>query len=136
MKQYFARNGKTLIPCDGDAEKLLDSLAQGEEVSIEVRRPRNAKWLRRYFKLLSVIAENYPEPTTTKRLDHQIKIGTNHCDTFTANGVEFKIPDSISFAAMSADEWEEFWRDAIHYACSELIPGMKEKELEAIMLTM
>lgn len=138
MKIFVARNGKNLSASDEEAEQIISKLPQGEIIIVDIKRERNIKLLRRYWKLLTVIAENYSEPTTKKRLDHQIKIGTGYCDTFEANGILFHIPDSISFANMSEDEFQIFWEAAVHYSCETLIPNMKSEalEIEALRLTM
>lgn len=125
MRKHFS----ALRPCNADAEELLKKLKDGLEYSVEVKRPRNLKWHKKYWLACRIIAENMPDATKEAVSDY-IKIQTGHVHTVKVRGEFYKFPKSISFASMDATEWEAFWERAVKVMCEELIAGLDSDELE------
>ena len=113
MKLWLAKRGKSsLIAADGEAQKVLCAMAEGECALFEVQRPRSVRWHRMYFALCRDIGENQDPPRDASSIDAELRIRAGHFDVLIFDGLEVRVPKRIAFAEMSGDQWEEFWQKA------------------------
>ena len=108
-----------LVPNCPDAEEWLKKTRLEQGVLIDPRRPRNINHHRKFFALLNLAVDNWPElpdgsTISQKSLLGLIKIKTGHADPVQgADGNIHYIPHSINFESMSQDEFDPFYEKAI-----------------------
>jgi hypothetical protein len=119
-----------LYPYDEAGEVVLRRLAQGEIVETEVTKPRNARFHRMFFAMLSIILANQEHYTSIEDLLAVCKLRIGHTHKIqTAHGI-YEVPASISFAAMDDIEFGNFYDRACQWVCSEVVPGLERKGLD------
>ena len=119
-----------LYPTDEQGEAVLRNIGQGEIVSIEVKRPRNLAFHRKFFALLQLILENQSHYKSVDDLLDVCKIRTGHCKTVATRDGDLKIPLSISFAKMDDAEFADFYERAVAWVVEEVIPGLDRGHLD------
>lgn len=135
-KAYFAKHMRSLHPADDDAADLVKKLGAGEIVEIEIRRPRNAKHHRLFWKLCTLVWENiadhdtYPTP---EAIVDELKILTGHCERryIMVNGERYLFvkPKSISYGAMDQDEFSAFFDNCGDIIEQRWMHGITNEEL-------
>ena len=118
-----------LFPADEPSREAFKRLKHGDLVQCEVKRPRNLAWHRMWFALCTKIADNL-DNVSCDVVSDVVKIRIGHVETMQTKSGMVQVPKSISFAAMSADEWEDFWDRAIMFILSEVLPGIGREALE------
>lgn len=100
-----------LIPTDEISRDFLGRLGDGEEVSVELRRPRSVQWNKMFWGICREIGLNQDPPRTEKSIANELKIRSGHYEVLPMEGVavEVRMPSSIAFHNLSADEWQELW---------------------------
>ena len=144
-KVWYYRQGDSLIATDQDALKLLRKLEEGEAIAFKPLRPRSLSWHRRYWLLISRLAEQLTEfnislgevpamlPIASPYdLHTAIKMVTGHCVTQHIKGTPYvlRIPKPTDFESMTADEWSTYYPrvlDAIH---QRALPQIGDRYLE------
>lgn len=103
----------------------------GEFVTLDGKRPRNIRHHRKYWKLLSVIADNHDRFDTPDKAALAIKYLAGHGDFVPVKGGEetLFVPGSISFAAMDQVAFDGFYDRALAAVCRHILPGMSQQEL-------
>mgnify|MGYP001576487379 CR=1 FL=1 len=119
-----------LHPFDEFGEAAMRNIGQGEIVSVEVKRPRNLRFHRKFFAMLSIILSNQDYYKSTDDLLDVCKLRVGHCRTLQTKLGQVQIPKSISFAAMDDVAFADFYDRACDWVCSEVIPGLKRKDLD------
>jgi hypothetical protein len=129
-KGIFTKQFDALRPDDEDALAILHTLKMGEAVSVEVKRPRNLKHHRLYWKLMQVVCDNQEHYRNKEELSDAFKIEVG---LFTwARGpdrIEYQKPGSISWAKMDQAEFNTFFTKAVNFLCTKVIPGMDSTAL-------
>jgi hypothetical protein len=114
-----------LYPADFDEKRKLKL---GEDYQVEVTNPRNIGYHRRFFAMLNVGHENtsLDMPFDTYRKYMIVKAGY-----FTAyqtpKGIYYD-PNSISFASMSQDEFEEVYSRVLDKVIEDV--GLDKESVE------
>lgn len=114
-----------LYPADFDEKRKLKL---GEDYQVEVTNPRNVGYHRRFFAMLNVGHENtsLDMPFDTYRKYMIVKAGF-----FTAyqtpKGIYYD-PNSISFASMSQDEFEEVYSRVLDKVIEDV--GLEREDVE------
>lgn len=109
----------------------MRSIGQGELVSIEVKRPRNVQFHRKFMAMLSIILANQDYYKSMEDLLDVAKLAVGHCHTIRTKQGAVTIPSSISFAAMDDAGFQEFYDRVVVWVCGEVIPGLKQGDLDA-----
>lgn len=123
---------QSLHPADDEARALLRTIGQGEIVSVEVRRPRNVRFHAKFFAMLKIILDNQEHYKSIEDILDVAKLSVGHYRTIrTAKYGDVKIPNSISFAAMDNAEFSDFYDKVVAWIASDVIPGLKRKDLDA-----
>lgn len=116
MKLWFAkvRRGEKagLIPTDEDSRALVNRLADGECVEVEVSRPRSVQFNKLYWGLCHTIGENQDPPRDEDSIDAEIRVLAGHYEVMYVAGHEVRVPKRIAFNKMNADQWNEYFRKA------------------------
>lgn len=128
-----------LAPDNDLAILTLSRLKLGQPVEVDVKNRRSIPWLRRYWALMSEIAQNSPlvgiVPEDKRRYTpddvHDILKLTCGCSKplIKPNGEVYFVPDSIAFDKMSQDAWVDYWRRVVVFTETELLPGVPAQAL-------
>jgi hypothetical protein len=112
----------------------LDKLQPGECIKLEYSKPRNLKNHRRFFALLSVVAEYSDIYDNVDKALVAVKIAAGHCD-FEPNPITGElqaIPRSISWSGMDdEDDFKQFFNNAIQGVLTYILPALDEASLNA-----
>lgn len=68
-----------LYAIDDAGEAALRSIGQGEIIGVEIRRPRNVQFHRKFFCMLSIILENQSYYKSMDDLLSVAKLAVGHC---------------------------------------------------------
>lgn len=133
MKAILIKTDKGLrgsTPADQDAwakfRRRLETMKPGTWVRMEWARPRNGSHHRKFFALLSLVAENSETYDTTEKALVAVKLVTGHADPFIdpSTGELIQLPRSIAYDAMDQDEFDRFYEAAIDGVLRHILPGM------------
>lgn len=126
----FVRKGSVLMPADFAAEEMLNSLPQGREVLVTVRRPRSPQHHRWFFAMLRKVVENSDDRWGDEDdLLDDLKFAVGHVKrrVHMLSGEIVMVAQSISFAAMGEDKFIRF-RDRCLYVIRKAT-GIDPEEL-------
>lgn len=123
----FIRSVNGLTPADDAAREMLEGLAIGKMVKASVSRPRNLQHHRLYWALCSAIASSIG--AQRENISDVIKIRTGHFTVVQAKSERYRFPKSISFAKMSQDEFNTFFKECTRVVCEEFLPHMTPSDL-------
>lgn len=133
---YLERKGDALWPTDRVSQEKLRKLPEGRMVLCRTHTPRNGKHHRLLWSIAQLIAENSEQWPTAERVVSQFKFGTGHIEEvrfMTSDGIWIsQINDkSISYEAMSQEEFAEWFERAMDFLFTKMMPGMSRPDLEA-----
>lgn len=119
-----------LHPVNESGEAVIRRFGLGEIVSVDVKRPRNVLFHRKFFAMLQIILQNQDHYKSIDDLLEVCKLRTGHCHTVDTKFGEVKITDSISFAKMDDSEFADFYDRACKWVVDEVIPGLDRQGLD------
>lgn len=127
----FRKDLASLRPADRAATETLARIKAGEMVAVEIRRPRNLKHHRWWWKLMELVADNMPGAITPELVCEVIKVRVGHVSVVRTRQGEVFIPRSISFAKMDEAQFSEFTDRAIRVIVTDILPGLSDTALRA-----
>lgn len=130
MKFLVVKRLNALYPVDETGEAAVRKFGLGEILSVEVKRPRNATFHRKFFAMLQIILQNQEAYKSIEDLLDVLKLRIGHCRTVTTKHGDVQIPESISFAAMDDTVFGDFYDRACAWVVSEVIPGLERSHLD------
>ncbi len=116
MKSIFKKSLSGFIPASSEAESLMKKIKLNELVTIDVKKPRNMLFHRKYFSMLKLFADNidYKEPLTVDYLLDIVKIELKmYTVGTTLKGKQYPIIESVSFAKMDQIRFEKFYSKSL-----------------------
>ena len=131
MRFLVVKNLGALRPVDEAGEAVFRHIAQGEVVTVELKRERNIMHHRKLFAMLQLVLDNQEHYKSIEDLLDVAKLRTGHVRTVQTRDGEVRIPRSISFAALDQDGFNDFYNRACAWVVDEVIPGLKRKDLDA-----
>lgn len=131
MKFVAIKQLGVLRPTDEAGEESLRKVKTGALVEIEIKQPRNLQHHRKFFAMLNIVFQNQEHYKTSEMLLIACKFGVGHVDVIRTKRGEYQIPKSISFHAMSQDDFSKFYDAAVDWVISDVIPGLKRAALDA-----
>lgn len=140
MTRFVARKHLgSLRPVDDAGEEALSKIAQGDLVMVEVKRPRNIKFHRMYWALVTIVwqqLDEYRYPTADD-LHAAIKIAAGlRTRIVLPDGTIGFIPGSIAFHKMDATEFAAFFDRVCNLIAKHFLPGVTDAELRAEVETL
>jgi hypothetical protein len=114
-----------LVPADMHADDMISNIGEGKEVMVTLRRPRNPKHHRLLWALLRIVISNDPRDRWTDEesllcdLKRRTGLVEPIIDGFTGR-IEYRMK-SISFAAMSQDQFSPWFDRAVHVLATEIL---------------
>lgn len=134
MQLHVRKLAGALVPMPEEREKF-DKLAVGEIMRVSITRPRNAGFHRKWFALAHILFEMWSEslPTLTFRglpvqpsfdkFRHDLVVLAGHgTPVYNIKGEVRVEADSISFASMDADTFEDLYSKTIDVGLRVIIP--------------
>ena len=129
MKALFQKDAGCLRPFGDEAEAMLQKWKIGSVVSVEVKQPRNPDHHKKFFALLNLIYSNQEHYKSTDEILDAFKFAVGHTKKIKTRRGVIEVPLSISFSAMSQDEFAAFYDKAVDFVCTEVIPGLQREDL-------
>lgn len=122
----------SLRPSDAAGEDALRKLGNGQLVEVEIKRPRNIKFHRMYWALVTLVWDNidlYRYPTA-EDLHAAIKIAAGlRTRIELPDGTIGFIPGSIAFHKMDETEFSAFFDRVCELIAKHFLPGVTNEEL-------
>lgn len=141
---YFYKSHAGLSPSGEEAAELIQKLRMGETVLVDVKRPRNIQYHRRFFAMLGYAYEHWePEPVEYKG----VKVGKN-LEVFrawciaragyyelsvTPDGKVRAEPESMSFANMDQLGFEKLYSDVANVILKYVLVSYKKADLDDVV---
>jgi hypothetical protein len=118
-----------LIPQDQAGAELVAKIPLGEDVAVKIMRDRSLPQHRLFWAVLRYVAEA-SKWETAEQLLVALKLMLGRYDLMKLpSGKVVPVPDSISFAAMTQDDFQQFMDKSIAIICSEVLPGYNPDDL-------
>jgi hypothetical protein len=135
-RSFVKRQGK-LVPADIMADELLSGIAEGREVLVSIRRPRNPRHHRLLFALLRKVRDNNEQWASDQELLDDLKLATGLFETRVnlVTKKAYAVPGSISFASMSQDAFR-VWFDQVLVVLATNVLGCTTEELRNEIIEM
>lgn len=122
-----------LVPSLPEDEDKLSKWANRAILEVEIKKPRNAAFNRKWRALVGIVLKNQEIYTTEEDLLVEIKLKCGHYTEHitTKKGIIY-IPKSLSFAAMDEMEFSVFYDKAIDVILQHFIKGTKHEIEEMV----
>jgi len=120
-------------PVDEAGSEALRRIPNGAIVSVELKRPRNIRFHRMYFALVTLVWEQLDEQRypTAEELHSAIKIAAGlRTRIELPDGTVGFIPGSIAFHKMTAAEFDAFYDRVCNLVAKHFLPGVTNAELK------
>lgn len=137
MKEFWVTRTMTgLAPADADAAKEIERHNIGTTFPIQMptRVTRSGAWHRRYWVLMTMLADNLDQvevepglvlPIRSKEDAHvAMRYATGLFDSFIVKGAAVRIVKSTKFDSMTPDEWAMYWRKVLVAVHDKFLPGV------------
>lgn len=130
----FRRTGAGLIPASIWADEWMRKVPLGDEVIVDPKRPRNPGNHRRFWALLTIIADNHDKIDTAEQALEVLAaiMGKGRWVEIPKASKPLFIRDSIAYASMDEDEFQEFFNAAVNAAIKHLVPVDRDDLLNEI----
>lgn len=121
-----------LTPADDAASDVLRRIALGEVVTVDVRKPRSHKRLRRWFALCNLLYQNCEQFKSPDMAHQWLKIMAGHCTQIVSQstGEVYLVADSIAFSRLDETEFQAVWDRACKAVAEHLLPEIEQATLE------
>ena len=129
-KIYLEKRMGALVAADEVADDVLKKIPLNATICVDVSIPRNIRFHRKFWAMLHIIFKNQDHFKSLDTLLGACKLATGHADIIKTKHGLVGIPKSISFAKMDETEFSRFYEKAIAWVLSDVIPGLKRKELD------
>lgn len=131
MKIPLARTLSGWAPADDEAVRVSRRWEPGEIAIVDLKKPRVYKSLKRYQALLTMVFENSTKFKSRDQVHQYLKIRAGHATRIeSAAGEAFFIADSIDYDTLDETEFQDVWNRVKDVVCEDIIPGLKQPELE------
>ena len=123
-----------LIPLDKMSFEDLNKTKNNTVFQCKLTRPRNYKFHRKFFALLSVVFDMQERYSNINdlRVEMELRAGS-YDEHITIKGKIIYIPKSISFAKMTQQEFEKLYSKCIDVALQYFCKNLKRDELENVI---
>lgn len=135
MELWLKKGLRGLDPVDEAGEDFIRHMKLGKLVRAELTTPRNLAMHRKFFALLTLVWSAAGEWPSVEDLLVELKVtlGLTREVVIRGSGEIVKIPASISFAAMSQEDFEKFYERSMRELC-QMAGGIKYEALRQEVL--
>jgi len=121
-------DGSFMPVYDSDKE-AVKKIKAGEDVEIDIKRPRNLAFHRKTFSLFNLVFDNQEHYKNLEELRKDLTIEAGYfTKRYNMHGVEIIEAQSISFAAMNQDTFDEYYQRLLDAICNNY--GMLKSDIE------
>ena len=121
-------DGSFMPVYDSDKE-AVKKIKAGDDVEIEIKRPRNLAFHRKTFSLFNLVFDNQDHYKNLEELRKDLTIEAGYfTKRYNMHGVEIIEAQSISFAAMNQDTFDEYYQRLLDAICNNY--GMLKSDIE------
>lgn len=115
--------------------RRLKTMKDGTWLRMQWSRPRNGKHHRKFFALLTLVAENSEVYDTTEKALLAVKLAAGYFDTVPdpRTGEIVPVPQSISYDAMDQDSFERFYSAALDGVLAVVLPTMDRATADQLL---
>lgn len=113
MKIWLVKNNGGLFPANNSDYEQLKKLKIGQEYLAEVKRPRNAKFHRKFFALMNLVYSNQEVFETLDEVRYYITMKCGYYRRVKTPSGEMLLPKSIAFAKMSQSEFDDLYEKTL-----------------------
>jgi hypothetical protein len=134
MKIYLKKVNNVLIPSLPEDEEKLARWRNGEILEIEIRKPRNLKFHRKFFALLNIAFDNQDRYDNFEAFRAEVIMRCGYFNTHIhLSGKQSFSPKSISFGAMDQMEFEKLYSEAINVIIKYFMPKANEETVNKMV---
>ena len=128
--QIYKRTFSGFVPDNDVAYKFWKDTELGQCVVLKGSKPRSLPHLRKYFALMTLVAQNHDTLDTPEKVHTAVKamLGRGRWVQLPKASKPLFIEDSISFSAMNQETFDRFYNDAVNAIAKHLI-GVDQKTL-------
>lgn len=142
MRVWLEKSLNGCKPADDESSAVLKKIPLGTtfEADVVTRRTRSGAWNRRYWVLMSMIAENCERvevepgmvlPITDSESAHvACKYLTGLFDSYAIKGGVVRLLKSTAFDRMTGEEWERYWVKLLRAVHEKILPGVEPGAIE------
>lgn len=125
-----------LFPADAMAAEELDRIKDGAETLTSTKTPRNPRQHRLAWALAQKLAESVDTLHDRDDAMALLKIKARHVRWMSdpQTGSMWPVPQSISFASLSQEQFGRLFDRFVWIICNELVPGIDEDDLRREVL--
>lgn len=129
MKFLVRKTLTGLIPVyNSDQERLKDAkLKIGEDYEVEIKKPRNYQFHKKYFALINLCFENQDKFEDINDLRYYLTMKSGYVKRIDTGSGEMILPKSISFASMDKIEFDNLYQKTIDVICKFI--GIEKEDL-------
>jgi len=121
-------DGSFMPVYDSDKE-AVKKIKAGEDVEIEIKRPRNLAFHRKTFSLFNLVFDNQDHYKNLEELRKDLTIEAGYfTKRYNMHGAEIIEAQSISFASMNQDTFDEYYQRLLDAICNNY--GMLKSDIE------
>lgn len=121
---------------ESDREEFK-KLKRNAEVVVEIKKGKNIEFHKKYFALLKLTFENFPEwledtlnVHSVEDLRTRIKIDLGLYDISHYGNQSIIVPKSIAFDKMDETEFEKFYRMSVNHIIKNYLKGVSNEQIE------
>lgn len=121
---------------ESDREEFK-KLKRNAEVVVEIKKGRNIEFHKKYFALLKLTFENFPEwledtlnVHSVEDLRTRIKIDLGLYDISHYGNQSIIVPKSIAFDKMDETEFEKFYRMSVNHIIKNYLKEVSNEQIE------
>ena len=127
----FKRTLTGLVPDNGPAREAMEAVRPGSVVRVRMVKPRSGPHHRKFWALMSAVADALGESVTAEKVAKVVKLRTGHVEVVkTAEGI-LEWPASIAFDRMDQGEFSRFYERALVVICNDFLPGVAPGDLRS-----
>lgn len=121
---------------DSDREEFR-SLKRNTDVLVEVGQKRNYEFHKKFFALLKLTYDNFPEwledslnVHSVEDLRTRLKVDLGLYEVSHYGNQSVIIPKSIAFDKMDETEFEKFYRSSVNHILKNYLKGVNNEQIE------
>lgn len=124
-KIVLRKRGRMLAAEYDVAQEVIDAIADGAEVAVTVKVPRNPRALRLYWAVLGEVVKSGAWAWDKETLDEWLKRRAGLVDIIDVNGMRIIRSKSIALESMGDDKFKPYLDKAMFLISTELLGDPK-----------
>ena len=128
---WLIRKMDALFPANEQTLDALRKMKPGQWYRADIRLPRNVKHHRKYFALLGVVFPHQTMWPTFRKFRQKLEEALGHGEYHTnGRGERYFENESISFANMDQEEFEQLYERAVELILTRILPNVGRADLD------